>query len=109
MCRSLPLGRLATGALADRAIADGKTDLIGLARVLWADPQWPKKVRDGREADIIHCNPDCGDACMQMVMKGRPCFLCGLASGEDEGVEGKIGLNGVSIPRLSPALRETKI
>ena len=67
-------GRLATGALANRAIAEGKTDLIGLARVLWADPQWPKKVRESREADIIHCNPECGDACMHMVMKGRPAY-----------------------------------
>jgi len=67
-------GRLATGAFADQAISEGKTDLIGLARVLWADPQWPEKVRDGRDADIIHCNPDCGDACMHMVMKGRPAF-----------------------------------
>jgi 2,4-dienoyl-CoA reductase (NADPH2) len=67
-------GRLATGELADRAIAEGKADLIGLARVLWADPEWPKKVREGREADIIHCRPECGDACTQMVMKGRPAF-----------------------------------
>lgn len=69
-------GRFATGAYADRAILDKKTDLIGLARVLWADPQWPGKVRNGREADIIHCDPDCvdGGACMQMVMKGRPAF-----------------------------------
>lgn len=67
-------GRLATGEFANRAISEGKTDLIGLARVLWADPQWPKKVRDGQEADIVHCDPDCGDACMQMVMKGRPAF-----------------------------------
>ena len=67
-------GRLATGAFANQAIADGKTDLIGLARVLWADPDWPQKVRDGREAEILHCNPDCGDACMHMVMKGRPAF-----------------------------------
>ena len=67
-------GRLATGAFADQAISEGKTDLIGLARVLWADPQWPKKVYDGRDADIIHCSPDCGEACMRMVMKGRPAF-----------------------------------
>lgn len=67
-------GRFASGAFAERAIAEGRTDLIGLARVLWADPQWPQKVHDGREADILHCNPDCGDACMQMVMKGRPAF-----------------------------------
>jgi NADPH2 dehydrogenase len=67
-------GRMATGSFADQAIADGKTDLIGLARVLWADPQWPQKVREGKEADILHCAPDCGEACMQMVMKGRPAF-----------------------------------
>ncbi len=67
-------GRLATGAFTDQAITEGKTDLIGLARVLWADPQWPKKVQAGHDADIIHCNPDCGDACMQMVMKGQPAF-----------------------------------
>ena len=67
-------GRFTTGAFANRAIAEGKTDLIGLARVLWADPQWPKKVRESREEDIIHCNPECGDACMHMVMKGRPAY-----------------------------------
>jgi 2,4-dienoyl-CoA reductase (NADPH2) len=67
-------GRLATGTVADQAIAQGKTDLIGLARVLWADPDWPQKVGRDREADIRHCNPDCGDACMQMVMKGKPAF-----------------------------------
>jgi len=67
-------GRLATGAFADQAIAEGKTDLVGLARVLWADPQWPEKIHSGRDSDIIHCNPDCGDACMHMVMKGRPAF-----------------------------------
>ena len=75
-------GRLATGAFADQAIADGKTDLIGLARVLWADPDWPQKVRDGREAQILHCNPDCGDACMHMVMKGRPAFCVAWPAGK---------------------------
>jgi NADPH2 dehydrogenase len=65
-------GRFATGGFADRAIAEQKTDLIGLARVLWADPQWPQKILNHRETDIIQCNPDCGDACVQMVMKGRP-------------------------------------
>jgi 2,4-dienoyl-CoA reductase (NADPH2) len=67
-------GRLASGPFADQAISEGKTDLIGLARGLWADPQWPQKVHGGRDADIIHCSPDCDDACMQMVMKGLPAF-----------------------------------
>jgi NADPH2 dehydrogenase len=48
-------GRIAEGELAERIIAEGKADLIGLARVLWADPEWPAKVKDGRENEIIHC------------------------------------------------------
>ena len=75
-------GRLATGAVAGRAIAEGQADLIGLARVLWADPLWPQKVRSGREADIVHCTADCGDACMQMVMKGRPAFCVQWPAGK---------------------------
>ncbi len=67
-------GRMATGGFCEGAIAQGKTDLIGLARVLWADPEWPRKVRDGCEADIVHCDPGCGDACIKMVMEGRPAY-----------------------------------
>ncbi|MDD2904009.1 MAG: NADH:flavin oxidoreductase [Syntrophales bacterium] len=67
-------GRINTGALAESILAQGRADLIGLARVLWADPEWPEKVRRGREAEIIHCEPGC-DACMQLVMKGKPA-LC---------------------------------
>lgn len=67
-------GRLGRVDVAEQALADGQTDLIGLARGLWADPHWPQKVQTGREADIIACDPDCGEACMQMVMKGRPAF-----------------------------------
>jgi len=67
-------GRIDTGSLAESVLAQGQADLIGLARVLWADPEWPQKVRQGREREIIHCTPDC-DACMQMVMKGKPA-LC---------------------------------
>mgnify|MGYP001826850334 CR=1 FL=1 len=67
-------GRFSSGEVAEKALADGKTDLIGLARVLWADPEWPEKVRTGRESDIIQCDPECPDACTQMVMKGRPAF-----------------------------------
>jgi len=67
-------GRFVNGSFAEQALSEKKTDLIGLARVLWADPEWPEKVRSGREDEILHCDPDCGDACTQMVMKGRPAF-----------------------------------
>jgi 2,4-dienoyl-CoA reductase (NADPH2) len=65
---------MASGAGAENALKIGQADLIGLARVLRADPEWPQKVPTGREADILHCDPDCGDACIQTVMKGRSAY-----------------------------------
>jgi 2,4-dienoyl-CoA reductase (NADPH2) len=47
---------------------------FGLARVLWADPDWVHKVSSGRESDVLHCDPGCGDACIQMVIKKKPAF-----------------------------------
>jgi 2,4-dienoyl-CoA reductase (NADPH2) len=67
-------GRIATGELAERIIATGAADLVGLARVLWTDPDWVRKVSEGRENAIVHCDPACGDACIQMVMKKKPAF-----------------------------------
>ena len=67
-------GRISTGAFAESIIAEGKADLIGLARVLWADPEWPSKVKEGRENEIVHCDPDCGDACTKLVTKGKAAF-----------------------------------
>ena len=64
-------GRISTPARAEAVLKDEKADLIGLARMLWVDPQWVKKARQGRDRSIIKCNPKC-DACMQQVMKGRP-------------------------------------
>lgn len=67
-------GRISSGNTAENIISDGRADLVGLARVLWADPEWPQKVRQGREDEIIHCDPECGDVCMQLVMKGKPAY-----------------------------------
>lgn len=67
-------GRISTPARAESILQDKKADLIGLARMLWADPDWPKKAREGRDRSIIKCSPKC-DACFHLVMKGRPA-LC---------------------------------
>lgn len=43
----------------ERLLEQGKTDFIGLARPLLADPEWPKKAEEGRVEDIrlcISCN-----------------------------------------------------
>ncbi len=62
-------GRIATGTLAEEVITQGQADLIGLARVLWTDPEWPRKVKEGRESEILHC--DSCDVCLTMVMQGE--------------------------------------
>ncbi len=67
-------GRISTGRLAEEILTKSQADLIGLARVLWTDPEWPQKVREGREGEIVQCDNECGDTCMQMVMKGKPAF-----------------------------------
>ncbi len=66
-------GRIDSGELAEHVIGSGQADLIGLARVLWTDPKWPEKVKQGKESEILHCDPEC-DTCIQLVMKGKPAF-----------------------------------
>ena len=66
-------GRISTPALAESILKEKKADLIGLARMLWVDPQWPTKASEGRDRAIIKCSPKC-DACLQLVMQGKPAF-----------------------------------
>jgi NADPH2 dehydrogenase len=63
-------GLIVTGELAEQIVKDGKADLIGLARVLWTDPEWPQKVMQDRENEILQC--DSCNACIKIVMKGKP-------------------------------------
>ena len=59
--------------LAESILAKGYADFIGLARMLWADPEWPRKARAGQDAAIRKCRSRC-DACMELVMRGAPAF-----------------------------------
>ena len=62
-------GRIDSPALADSMIADGKADIIGMARALIADPQWPKKAREGR-ADGIRTCIACTQSCVGHIYVG---------------------------------------
>jgi dimethylglycine catabolism A len=48
----MAIGRIATPAEAEAALADGAGDLIGMTRALIADADWPAKARDGKTDDI---------------------------------------------------------
>jgi len=50
-----PVGGFQDPEELDRYIAEGKCDLIGMARGLIADPEWGKKVSEGRGEDITPC------------------------------------------------------
>jgi 2,4-dienoyl-CoA reductase (NADPH2) len=64
-------GRISTPALAESILKEKKADLIGLARMLWVDPEWPQKARQGQDRSIRKCSPKC-NACLQLVMQGKP-------------------------------------
>ena len=66
-------GRISTPSKAESILREKKADLIGLARMLWVDPEWPKKARKGEDRSILKCSPKC-DACFQLVMKGKPAY-----------------------------------
>jgi len=66
-------GRIQTPAYADKVIEEGKADLIGLARVLFADPLWPKKAKGELTGPIVPCNPSCSQ-CMDMIFMGKRPF-----------------------------------
>lgn len=48
-------GKIRVPEVAERVLEEGKTDFIGLGRPMLADPEWPKKAREGRADDIRKC------------------------------------------------------
>ncbi len=49
-------GKISDPDDAEALLADGKVDIIGIARGLLADPDWPSKVRAGERDRIIRCD-----------------------------------------------------
>jgi hypothetical protein len=66
----MAIGRIATPAEAEAAIADGACDLVGLTRALIADADWPAKARDGRTSEIRPSSYD--NFCWGEIHAGKP-------------------------------------
>lgn len=64
----LTAGRMDGPGLAQRAVEEGCTDFVSLARPLLADPQWVNKLRRGRLEDIRPCI-SCQEGCMGRLKK----------------------------------------
>jgi thioredoxin reductase len=69
----ISVGQIRWPKTAEKAIADGDTDLIALGRPLLADPEWVNKARRGEEDDI------------------RPCTSCNYCVTSHAGPHGVIG------------------
>ncbi|MEC9359674.1 MAG: FAD-dependent oxidoreductase [Pseudomonadota bacterium] len=69
----ISVGQIRWPAIAEKAIADGDTDMIALGRPLLADPDWVNKARLGNELDI------------------RPCTSCNYCVTSHAGPHGVIG------------------
>ncbi|MDP8257380.1 MAG: FAD-dependent oxidoreductase [Candidatus Alcyoniella australis] len=63
--------RIPDPLLADRIIAQGHADLIGMARPLIADPELPNKARRGESKLIRNCIA-CNQGCFDAVFAGMP-------------------------------------
>ncbi|HEV3177379.1 MAG TPA: NADH:flavin oxidoreductase [Stellaceae bacterium] len=49
------VGKISDPQEAERLLQQGKADLVGMARQLLSDPDWVRKVEEGRPDKIIHC------------------------------------------------------
>ena len=66
-------GRIKTPEIAEKILREGTADLIGLARVLLADPLWPRKAKGEIGEPIVECEPNCS-FCTIRTASIKPAF-----------------------------------
>ncbi len=76
----IAVGKIWNPDLAEEILREGKADFVALARQMLADPQWPRKVQEGRFEEVqrcLYCNN-----CLHLEVRprevrerGRPCTV----------------------------------
>ena len=69
-------GRVADPATAERVLADGHADVVGVARAMFADEHWVSKARLGRAARLRPCI-GCNDCLHAQLVESTP-FGCSV-------------------------------
>ncbi|MBM4372670.1 MAG: FAD-dependent oxidoreductase, partial [Deltaproteobacteria bacterium] len=73
--------RITTPAQAEALLRDGVCDLVSVGRALIADPDWPRKAAEGREAEIRPCVA-CLQGCLDRLFSlGQVTCLCNPRAG----------------------------
>jgi len=85
----MAVGRIHDPFLAERTLREGKADLIAMTRQLIADPEWPRKVKEGQLREIRKCI-SCNTCIERMRMGlGVQCTINPAAGREEEFSDGK--------------------
>ncbi|MFH1672126.1 MAG: FAD-dependent oxidoreductase [Pseudomonadota bacterium] len=66
----MAVSKLGYPQLAEKVLEDQKADFIALGRPLLADPEWPKKLKEGRLEDIRPCI-GCLEGCHKRIKDGK--------------------------------------
>jgi len=72
-------GRIQSPELAEDILREGKADLIGLARALLCDPEFPNKLAQGKADEIrrcLACNQGCIDRLRTFDLEGNGLLTC---------------------------------
>jgi 2,4-dienoyl-CoA reductase (NADPH2) len=91
--------------LADRVLRQGSADLIALGRPLIADPEWPRKAREGRLDEIVPCIA-CNQGCFDHIFAAQP---VGCLMNPRAGYEGEYRLDGSTGLTAGPAAKAKRV
>ncbi len=64
------VSRIGDPVQAEKVLADGQADMVGMVRPLISDPELPKKAQQGDLEGIRYCT-FCNQSCIQRLMTGR--------------------------------------
>jgi 2,4-dienoyl-CoA reductase-like NADH-dependent reductase (Old Yellow Enzyme family) len=82
----LVTGRINDPAVAAEIIGSGKADIVHIGRQSLTDPDWPVKICEGRDKDIVKCL-SCNEGCIEgLAFWLRPSITCvqNLALGREQ-------------------------
>jgi 2,4-dienoyl-CoA reductase-like NADH-dependent reductase (Old Yellow Enzyme family) len=77
-------GSIVTPERAEELLSEGVADFVALARPLLADPDWPRKAREGRGVEIrpcVRCNDGCVERSFVQRLRSITCTVNPAAAG----------------------------
>jgi len=68
----ITVGKIAAREIAESILREGQADLVALGRPLIADPDWPHKLAEGHDAEIVPCLWDNAGCLRDSIHRGLP-------------------------------------